>query len=106
MQELKYFIYILYSTESGKYYVGYSNDPFRRVNEHNTKPFNTYTSKNRPWSLVAVFFCPGEKSSAMKMEKFIKMQKSQKFIEKIINPDYIFTGVLAQLVRVSLQQNE
>ena len=100
MEEVKYFIYILFSQKSGKYYVGHSNDPFRRVNEHNTKPFNTYTSKNRPWSLVAVFFCPGEKSTAMKMEMFIKMQKSKQFIEKIINPDYTFVGALAQLVRV------
>jgi len=98
MEEVKYFVYILFSQKSGKYYVGHSNDPFRRVNEHNTKPFNTYTSKNGPWTLAAVFFCSGEKSAAMKIEKFIKMQKSQYFIEKIINPDFTFEGVLAQLV--------
>ena len=100
MEEVKYFIYILFSQKNGKYYVGHSNDQFRRVNEHNTKPFNTYTSKNRPWILAAVFSCPGEKSAAMKIEKFIKMQKSQHFIEKIVNPDFTFDGVLAQLIRV------
>jgi putative endonuclease len=100
MEEVKYFIYILFSQKSGKYYVGHSNDPFRRVNEHNTIPFNTYTSKNRPWILAAVFSCPGEKSAAMKIEKFIKQQKSQHFIEKIVNSDFNLDGVLAQLVRV------
>ncbi|MEP2668103.1 MAG: GIY-YIG nuclease family protein [Cyclobacteriaceae bacterium] len=30
-----YFIYILYSTGYDKFYVGYSNDPFRRLMEHN-----------------------------------------------------------------------
>jgi len=105
MEEVNYYIYILFSQKSGKYYVGHSNDPFRNVYEHNTKPINTYTSKNRPWSLVAVFFCPGEKSDAMKMEKFIKMQKSRQFIEKIINPDFTFDGVLAQLARVAHLQD-
>ena len=100
MEEVKYFVYILFSQKSGKYYVGHSNDPFRRVIEHNTKPFNTYTSKNRPWTLAAVLFCPGEKSAAMKIEKFIKQQKSQHFIEKIVNPDFNLDGVLTQLVRV------
>jgi len=52
-----YYIYILYSPNYDKYYVGYSNDPYRRVLEHNTKPFNTYTSKYRPWTLAAVFEC-------------------------------------------------
>ena len=100
MEEVKYFIYILFSQKCGKYYIGHSNDPFRRVNEHNTKPFNIYTSKSRPWNLAAVFSCPGEKSAAMKIEKFIKQQKSQHFIEKIVNPDFNLDGVLTQLVRV------
>ena len=52
-QFFMFYIYILFSSTSKKYYVGYSNDPQRRVLEHNTKPFNTYTSKHRPWNLVA-----------------------------------------------------
>ena len=101
MDQVKYFIYILFSKESGKYYVGHSNDPFRRVNEHNTKPFNTYTSKNRPWSLAAVFSCPGGKTDVMKIEKFIKKQKSKQFIEKIINPDHTLIGALALCLLVT-----
>ena len=34
-----YYLYILYSSNSDKYYVGYSTDPIRRVDEHNNKPF-------------------------------------------------------------------
>ncbi|MEP6845511.1 MAG: GIY-YIG nuclease family protein [Panacibacter sp.] len=52
-----YYIYIIYSASADKYYLGYSNDPQRRLTEHNTKPFNTYTSKHRPWILNAVFQC-------------------------------------------------
>ena len=46
-----YYIYILYSRIADKFYVGYSDNPQRRLIEHNTKPFNTYTSKYRPWIL-------------------------------------------------------
>jgi len=36
----------------------------------------------------------------MKLEKFIKKQKTKKLIDKLINPDFVLTGELAQLVRV------
>ena len=95
-----FYIYILQSQKSSHFYCGYSDDPWRRVIEHNTKPFNTYTSKYRPWSLAAVFECGEEESDAIRIERFIKKQKSRKLIEKLIERSFIPTGVLAQLVRV------
>ena len=68
--------------------------------EHNTKPFNTYTSKYRPWVLAAVFECSEDESQAIRIERFIKKQKSRKLIEKLIDPGYLPNGYLAQLVRV------
>ncbi len=94
-----FYIYILYSPSSDKYYVGYSNDYQRRLIEHNTTERITYTSKHRPWFLKAAFECLSE-SEAMKIEKFIKKQKSRKFIETICNPCSKLMGQLAQLVRV------
>jgi putative endonuclease len=96
-----YFIYILYSQSSDKYYVGYSSDPQRRLLEHNTKPFNTYTSKSRPWVLKAVFNCGDEKAVAMKFETYIKKQKSKLFILKLIS-DRELPPTLAKLVRVPI----
>ncbi|MBW7889979.1 MAG: GIY-YIG nuclease family protein [Chitinophagaceae bacterium] len=44
-----YFIYILYSVASDIYYVGYTTDINRRLNEHNYQEhFNTFTSNHRP----------------------------------------------------------
>jgi len=94
-----YYIYILYSELSDKYYVGYSDDPIRRETEHNTKPFNTYTSKHRPWKLVGSFPVGESRGEAVRIERFIKKQKSRSFILKLIahqqDPEQI-----AQLVRV------
>jgi putative endonuclease len=95
-----FYIYILYSAVADKYYVGYTNDYERRLVEHNTKPFSTFTSKCRPWLLKAVFKCGEIESEAMQIEKFIKRQKSRKLIEQLIQKDFIPSGILAQLVRV------
>ena len=67
-----------------KYYVGYSEDPWRRVIEHNTNPHNTYSSKHRPWILKAYFPVSEKRSEVMKVEKYIKSLKSKKIIEEII----------------------
>ena len=50
--------------------------------------------------LVAVFEASDERGEAMKLEKFIKKQKTKKLIEKLINPSFVLTGILARLVRV------
>ena len=83
-----------------KYYVGYSLDPWKRVIEHNTTSHNTFTSKHRPWELVTVFMVGNSENEAMKAERFIKNQKSQALIRKLIDPTVLPTGLLAKLVRV------
>ena len=95
-----YYIYILYSLPSDKFYLGYSNDPWSRVIQHNTDPRNTFSSKHRPWKLAAVFSVGAIKSDALIIERWIKKQNSRKLLEKLINPELIPTGKLAQLVRV------
>ena len=93
-----YYIYILYSEFSDKYYVGYT-DYKRRLVEHNTSERDTYTSKYRPWFLKAVFACGENENEARQIERFIKKQKSRKLLEKMIEGENL-SGGLAQLVRV------
>jgi len=101
MDSICYYIYILFSKENDKYYVGYTNNFKQRLIQHNTQEFfNTYTSKYRPWALAAVFECGPSEKDAIKLERFIKKQKSRKLIEKLIDPLFIPEGSLAQLVRV------
>ena len=94
-----YYIYILFSFSSNLYYVGYTSNYERRFLEHNTLEHNTFTSKHRPWIIKAVFECGNIEAQAMKIEAFIKKQKSSVFIQKIITSNS-FTGILAPLVRV------
>ena len=94
-----FYLYILYSASSDKYYVGYTNNPERRLHEHNNGEFTTYTSKHRPWVLMAVYECGEVEAGAIKIERFIKKQKRRSLIEKLIEGIEL-RGILAQLVRV------
>ena len=95
-----YYLYILYSKSADKYYVGQSKDPFKRLLHHNSDEKDTYTSKFRKWSIVAVFEVAETRAGALKIEQWIKRQKSRRLIEQLVNPRFMPNGYLAQLVRV------
>jgi len=76
-----FYLYLLHSTSSGKYYIGQSEDPWERLYHHNNDDKDTYTAKHRPWLLMAVFEVGITRSDALKIESFIKKQKSRKLIE-------------------------
>jgi len=94
-----FYIYILYSERSNIYYTGYTSDFVRRLLEHNSSIGVTFTSKHRPWMLKAVFSCSEVEAEAIRIERFIKKQKSKNLIERMIEGD-VLHGPLAQLVRV------
>ena len=80
-----YYVYILYSETAGKYYVGHSPDPHKRLSEHNSYDNKSkFTAKYQPWELKAFFKVSENRGDAMKVETFIKKQKSKEFIKKII----------------------
>ena len=95
-----FYIYILYSLASDKYYIGYSNNAHRRLIEHNSKQINSFTSKHRPWILKALFSVGEIEKDAVRIERFLKKQKSRKLIEKLCDESFIPSGDLAQMVRV------
>jgi putative endonuclease len=84
-----YYIYILQSDKDQFYYVGFSDHPIERADEHNTTLHSTYTAKHRPWALKATFKVGESKSTAMNPEKFIKAQKSRRLLEKLIDKDFV-----------------
>jgi len=87
-----YYIYNLYSAGSNLYYLGNTDNPVRRLHEHNSSPFNTYTSKHRTCVLKSYFQCGPSESDATKLEQFIKKQKSRKLIEQLCDKNFVPTG--------------
>ena len=81
-----HYVYILYSENIDKYYIGSSHDPEMRLNYHNRSK-KGWTKRGIPWKIV---YEQGfsDKTTAMDKEKYIKRQKSREYIEKLISGKY------------------
>ena len=78
-----FFVYILYSESKDRHYIGYSENPERRLSYHN-QGFTKSTKAGAPWKIVYTEKFE-TKSEAIKREKFIKRMKSKAFIERLLN---------------------
>ena len=74
-----FFVYILYSKAVNRYYIGQSDDPYRRLKDHNSG-ISSYTSQTVDWEIVHLEKF-NDRSSAIKRELEIKRKKSRKYIE-------------------------
>jgi len=93
-----YYVYILYSREVDRYYIGHSNDVKRRLEEHNNPKRNRkYTSQTSDWVIVFQISAGESRSEAIRLERFMKKQKSRRYIETLIKSN---VETLAQLIRV------
>ena len=82
---MKYYLYILKSKTSDKYYTGISEDVERRLEFHNTRE-KGFTSRYRPWKVV--FKKEFEnKAEAIRAERNVKRWKSKVMIEKLIKQE-------------------
>ena len=86
-------VYILYSPSADKYYVGQTHDLEIRLKMHNELSLNSFTSKFRPWILKRSIDVES-RAKAIKMEQFIKKKKSRKYIEALINNDWVVEKLL------------
>jgi putative endonuclease len=66
-----YYTYALYSQKSKRLYIGSTDDPKRRFQEHNSKRGGKYSRKNVPFVLIfyEAFLA---KKDALKQERFYK----------------------------------
>ena len=79
-----YFVYILYSEQFDKYYIGQTNSLEQRLERHNEFEFtNSYTAKYRPWILKAFVEVGENRGDALKVERQLKKLKSKKVIAQM-----------------------
>ena len=71
--------YVLYSSTSGKIYIGYTSDLISRFHAHNELATKGFTLKFRPWTVEYVEFFDA-KQEAMKREKELKSSRGRHFI--------------------------
>ena len=79
-----FIVYVLYSKEYNKIYIGFTSNLEQRLLSHNSLGKKGWTIKFRPWHLVykEEFIT---KPDAMKREKELKTAKGREFIWSIIN---------------------
>ena len=78
-----WYVYVLYSVQSGKTYVGFSNDLDRRLFEHNVSEQRGFTLRYRPWTLIHSEAYE-TKQKAMAHEKFLKTGKGRELVKEIV----------------------
>ena len=77
-----YSVYLIQSDVDNSFYVGYSQDPHKRLLAHNNGE-STYTRRKMPWKLVYIEQY-STKSEALKREIFFKAQRNTEFYKKLI----------------------
>ncbi len=77
-----YFVYILQSEATGRFYIGYSDSPDRRLQEHNSGKVKS-TRPYRPWKKVYQETHSTE-TLAIRRERELKSKKSRTYLERLI----------------------
>jgi putative endonuclease len=86
-----FWVYIL-ENPAGRFYIGSTDDPDRRVREHNEQfGHQSFTHKNGPWRLVWKEEHPS-RASAVARERQIKSMKSARWIHENLLTDGVPTG--------------
>ena len=80
----EFVVYILFSKDYDKTYVGFTSNLIERFKSHNYLSKKGYTIKFRPWQVIYVEFFT-TKSEALKREKIMKTGKGREFIKEMIS---------------------
>jgi putative endonuclease len=78
---MSFFVYIIQSETTGRFYCGYSSDPERRLRQHNDPQYQLSQTTKRfegPWKLIWARSCEN-RATAMKLEKAIKKRGIERF---------------------------
>jgi putative endonuclease len=80
---MDFFVYILLSEKSGRYYTGQTHDLIKRLLEHNGEDAG-HTLKEQPWKIVWYTKLP-TRSDAVILERKIKKRGAKRFLDDMSN---------------------
>ena len=78
-----FYIYVLYSAEHNKIYIGYSQDIHRRLKSHNDPRNKGWTSRYKPWDIIHSESFQTKRDALMR-EKQLKTSKGRLSIRNLI----------------------
>jgi putative endonuclease len=73
---MAFYVYILQSSVDGSYYKGFSEDPAKRLLQHNNAE-SKYTSAKVPWKLVYVEMLESKREALIREKVLKKYSHSQ-----------------------------
>ena len=80
-----FWVYILQSQSTGRYYCGQTDDIEKRLDQHND-PENTFTRTTSrfkgPWCLVHKIECP-HRTDAIRLERKIKKRGIKRYLQDV-----------------------
>ncbi len=79
-----FFVYVLFSSKFGRFYVGMTNDMERRLAEHNNKKMSS-TKAYVPWKIIHVEKLLSRRE-ARDREKYLKSAAGRRWRNKNIRP--------------------
>ena len=89
-----HYVYILYSLQYDKFYIGQTHDIEARLAKHNSSFYkNKYTSFTDDWEYFWFESCSSKEISLL-IEKHIKKMKSRKYIQNLKKYPEIFEKLL------------
>jgi len=74
VSDKSYFVYVLWSVSGRCFYIGTSENPLKRLEQHNSGVYGSWSKRHRPWNLVFTEQHPDYKQ-ARKRELQLKAQK-------------------------------
>jgi putative endonuclease len=81
-----YYTYILKSTKTGRFYIGYTQDLSQRLEKHNAG-HSRATKSGIPWQLVWSMESES-KTEALKLENALKKLKNKSILQSIVDGSY------------------
>ncbi|TSC88005.1 MAG: putative endonuclease [Microgenomates group bacterium Gr01-1014_5] len=85
-----YYIYILRSLKTGKFYTGYTNDLRKRFIEHQNGK-STYTKVHGPYELIYYEACLNQQDATAR-EKYLKTGMGKGYLKNRIKRFLFLTG--------------
>ncbi|NOU61110.1 GIY-YIG nuclease family protein [Marinifilum caeruleilacunae] len=80
-------VYVLYSPQYDKIYIGYTSDLQARFLSHNELATKGYTMRYRPWEILYTESFH-TKQESMKRERQLKSHQGRNFIRELIKRNY------------------
>jgi len=60
---MSFFVYIIQSTRTNRYYVGQTQNPELRLEQHNSDENESFTFRDRPWTLKSILECKSRRQA-------------------------------------------